>query len=474
MKKLFTLFAAMMLTGSMFATVYNAELITTAAGLEDGGLYIFERNAHVLINSTGGGTTYKLQTTDTYSKVGLSGGERYIWTLEEQPTDSFKIISNAEENSGHIELNNQSGKTNITLANAGAGGVWKITFDSDGNALITTYNAGYAESGRDRFLGETEANSNEYRAYSVASSLSSNGHDFKVYKLAESTSPYIVASPASVDFGTKVQDATIDPVEIEVQFGNLTGAVSYSGLTAPFSVSGSIAASGDKLTISVDASSVIEANQTLTISSAADSKSIDIPVKVKIIEAADPSAAFVLFSGDLVEGDYVIYDAGGAMNTTLDADRLQITNVTPENNMISSPDASIVWHIAPSDSYWTIYNADAAKYAAGTEVKNKIQLLADGTDDKALWTASNTSGSYTFVNKANAAKSVNATLKRNGTYGWACYASGSVTLYKKGGGGATALDDAAVEHKAVKRIENGQIIIIRDGKRYNLVGARVE
>lgn len=152
---------------------------------------------------------------------------------------------------------------------------------------------------------------------------------------------------------------------------------------------------------------------------------------------------YTLYSGALAEGDYIIYYDGKAMKATVTSGRLDYAEITPVNDKITSPDVSIVWHIAANGDYWTIYNADVENYAAGTGVKNKAQLLADGTDDKALWTASGTE-TYDFVNKANAAAEVNATLRENGTYGYACYAAGtggSLSLYKKsssgGGGGGT-------------------------------------
>ena len=139
------------------------------------------------------------------------------------------------------------------------------------------------------------------------------------------------------------------------------------------------------------------------------------------------------YSGTITEGDYLIVYSNGAMKNTVSSDRLQYSDVTVSNNKISNPDVSLIWHIAPSGNYWTIYNASVNKYAAGTGAKNKAQLLASGTDDKSLWTVSGTS-TYEFVNKANKAAGVNSNLRKNGTYGFACYATGTggaLTLYKK-------------------------------------------
>lgn len=144
---------------------------------------------------------------------------------------------------------------------------------------------------------------------------------------------------------------------------------------------------------------------------------------------------FALFGGNLVEGDYIIYYEGKAMNNVVSSGRLQYAEIEPEDNVITTEDnAAIVWHIAPNDEgYWTIYSADANAYAASTGVKNKAQMLEDGTDDMAMWTVTEFNGTYEFVNKANAAGDVNANLRNNGTYGFACYSTttgGALSLYK--------------------------------------------
>lgn len=142
---------------------------------------------------------------------------------------------------------------------------------------------------------------------------------------------------------------------------------------------------------------------------------------------------YELYTGALTEGDYIIYYSGKAMNTTVTNNRLQYAEVTPVNDIIDTENTAIIWHIAQSGDYWTIYNAAENKYAASTGAANKSQMLADGTDDKALWTVTGTS-TYEFVNKANAAAKVNANLRNNTTYGFATYATGTggaLTLYKK-------------------------------------------
>ncbi|MBR5655070.1 MAG: chitobiase/beta-hexosaminidase C-terminal domain-containing protein [Prevotella sp.] len=161
---------------------------------------------------------------------------------------------------------------------------------------------------------------------------------------------------------------------------------------------------------------------------------VTITATVALAPATD---AYELFSGDLVEGDYIIYYNGKAMKNTVASNRLQYAEVTPEDDVINTADAAIVWHIAKSGDYWTIYSADAEAFAASTGAKNAAQMLADGTDDKALWivTLDEEAGeTYEFVNKKNTENEVNANLRNNSTYGFACYGTstgGALSLYKK-------------------------------------------
>ena len=147
-----------------------------------------------------------------------------------------------------------------------------------------------------------------------------------------------------------------------------------------------------------------------------------------------PIAKYSLFESSIAEGDYIIYYGGAAINNTILENRAQYEEVSPVNDKILTNDASIIWHIAPADeNYFTIYNADADGYLASTGAKNKAQLLDDGTDDKALWTIQVNNGKFEFVNKQNTANGVNANLRKNDTYGFACYADstgGKLSLYR--------------------------------------------
>ncbi len=151
---------------------------------------------------------------------------------------------------------------------------------------------------------------------------------------------------------------------------------------------------------------------------------VNAPVQVKAGDAE-------LYSGALTEGDYVIYYNGKAMKNSISSKRFTYSDVTSASGVISEPDDSIIWHIAPSGDYWTIYNESAGKYAAGNGTKNQGALI-DSVTDYAKWTLTGNS-TYDFTNLGNTNDSVNATLRNNGTYGFACYSTstgGALSLYR--------------------------------------------
>ena len=150
-------------------------------------------------------------------------------------------------------------------------------------------------------------------------------------------------------------------------------------------------------------------------------------------EAVAASSKYQLCTdSSLSAGNYVFYYSGRVMKNTISSNRLTYSDVTPAGDSIMNPDASIVWTVAASGDYWTIYNSAVSKYAASNGTKNQA-ALASSVDDKALWSVSVSNNTFDFTNKYNNANSVNAKLRNNTTYGFACYAAGTggaLTLYK--------------------------------------------
>ena len=308
-----------------------------------------------------------------------------------------------------------------------------------GETAVSTGTTGATGTNTYMINSDYQAAGNIY-TLKITSNHNSQITSIKVYAAsAPSTDPTLSVSPTSIDFGSK----TINPAApyeetFEVNFANLTQDLTVSvgsGLTGVSVSPASILTtetSPVEVTVTYNPTTVGTLNGNITVSNDDDGVSASVNVSGSAYDPNDVTA-YKLHTGDLVEGDYLIVYDDAAMNNVVSSDRLQYQEVSITNDIITTANAAIVWHIAPSGDYWTIYSADVNAYAASTGAKNKAQMLADGTDDKALWTVTGTD-TYEFVNKKNDASAVNANLRRNGSYGFACYASGTggaLSLYKK-------------------------------------------
>jgi hypothetical protein len=259
-----------------------------------------------------------------------------------------------------------------------------------------------------------------------------------------STQPTVSADPEEVE---DVPVAGVTNQTIDLTYENITGYVTEvsvhpnadgTGTLSPAWLTASVSDADDYATITYTVSANDGAARTayIKVYTTDGDKEAETIIPVSQVKYSAPTGTFALFSGDLAEGDYVITHASAnAIKAEINSDRFAAIEVSPSADIITNPDESIVWHIAQSGGYWTIYNVAAGKYAASTGAKNKGALLDDGTDDKALWSLS---GTYDFINKQNTASSVNATLRYNYqnalNTSWACYASGTgsaLVLYKK-------------------------------------------
>ena len=153
--------------------------------------------------------------------------------------------------------------------------------------------------------------------------------------------------------------------------------------------------------------------------------------------ATPPAAStqFDLYSGALTEGEYLVTYNNKAMKAAVTTNRLNYEDVTPADDKISTNEPTLVWYLYQDGGYWRIYNTTAG-YVAATKVKNQAVIILDGSDNKAKWTATG-STTYEFENKDRAESASNPDnkwLRENGTYGFACYATGTgnaLTLYKR-------------------------------------------
>lgn len=166
---------------------------------------------------------------------------------------------------------------------------------------------------------------------------------------------------------------------------------------------------------------------------------LNISLTSSHIAAKADSDVYELYTSPITEGDYLIVSDGSAMKASIASNRFEMTAVTITDNKIYDPVESLIWHIASNGGYWTIYNEDAANYAAGNN-KNSQGALITSVTDFAKWSFGYES-EWTITNKGNADNSMSSVLRRNASYGFAAYGSSTGTapvLYKLNDGKSDA------------------------------------
>lgn len=214
MKRKFTLLAAAfaLLTflavpmGMRGQTTYQLQQVTS---VEDGGLYVFEQDGHVMNNTI---SSKALQTTNTFSTTGLMGTETYVWTLETATNGYY--LKNVNLTSSQY-LNNSS-STEMSFGDKTS--IWSFNFQTDQTVLIQN------NSNSNRFLGYTTSTSYLYKAYAT-SNLTSYPHAIKVYKLVEGGS-----TPTTYDVTFDAGDGTFVG---NTDFPNASNTVAAGTYTLP-------------------------------------------------------------------------------------------------------------------------------------------------------------------------------------------------------------------------------------------------
>ncbi len=145
-----------------------------------------------------------------------------------------------------------------------------------------------------------------------------------------------------------------------------------------------------------------------------------------------PSTVFEKYTDTtLVEGDYILTykttDVGAMKAELTDKNRMAYTVISVTDDTILNPDATIIWHIAPSGTSYTIFNEATSSYASAASSNDKVALLSTQSN-KSTWSVKIASGTFDFTNTSNS-----RLLRRNTTFGFSCYSTstgGALTLYK--------------------------------------------
>ena len=124
-----------------------------------------------------------------------------------------------------------------------------------------------------------------------------------------------------------------------------------------------------------------------------------------------------------------------------------------------------------SDPFVIAYNGSLVLTLSGE------QAHTDANSELQYWTNDewNTTSSRTISNiTSSEVTSITVKMRYHNSTASLSGAETTQTIYYKSAGAPTALDNVVEEGKVVKRIENGQLIIIKNGVKYNALGAEVK
>ena len=109
---------------------------------------------------------------------------------------------------------------------------------------------------------------------------------------------------------------------------------------------------------------------------------------------------------ELTDGYYVITNQNDeyAMNNTNGGSYFEHSSISPVSNVITNPNASIVWEIETNGAGKTIYNENSSRYVSYTGSSNRAYAAAAVSDDKQRWTFSYASSKFTVLNVDNSSR----------------------------------------------------------------------
>ena len=294
--------------------------------------------------------------------------------------------------------------------------------------------------------------------------------------------PYITVTSSTIDFGTVEQNEEVAAKTVAVSFGYLTGDVTYSGLSGAFAATGTIANSGDEITITPSTATIGEYSQTLTIQSADDNKSVTVTVTMNVVAP---------FNGIKLTFDFVTHPSGWK---TAKADAAAGTytytiNETAYSFTLSkSGDGIYCGGTSGTSGYLMMSNGDTLGLPAIADYKLvKVEGTLNNSGNPSLSSQVAISDGKNVVSGGTAqtwdTKGEAKTYDLSGTSANTVYYMAvsnkncqmiTLALYYVDASVPSAIDNTDAEVKAVKTIVNGQLFIESNGRIYNAMGQLVK
>ena len=259
MRKILSLFAALLFAGSMVAADYHLEQVTSVSV---GKTYAFVRNGKALNKPAN-----KMITAVDAEFGTIDGTQTYLWKLVEE-NDSIKF-ENVSAGAGFY-LRNKPGTTDLTCSNMDTDNLWKIEFADDDDWAMIVSSA--------RFIGEVSSGSNTYKAY-AKTNLETRAHEFLVYELVAGASSEPSMSANDLDVKTLLADHfpfSFD-TSIVVTASDLTAEhISVSALGENLIVPTNMSKEGGKLEFTITASENVKFSDTIVLKAGTLTKKVAI------------------------------------------------------------------------------------------------------------------------------------------------------------------------------------------------------
>lgn len=197
-------------------------------------------------------------------------------------------------------------------------------------------------------------------------------------------------------------------------------------------------------------------------------------------------------TGELETGNYIVvgyYSSNyyAMLNTLKSSYYISQQQVTPISNGLATTDGGIIWKITVNGSTLSFYNAAISKYVCMLHPDDTHYNLGFTTGtDGIYFTYSVSDGSWDFVSTVYSGRHLEYYGSKSD---FAVYtaAGDPIYLYKQQSEiesttyysssldcTITAIDEISTDSKALKVIENGQIIIIRGNDKYTIFGQKIQ
>ena len=224
---------------------------------------------------------------------------------------------------------------------------------------------------------------------------------FVTYLASSSPDPSLSVTPATIDFGTVEQGASVAAKTVAVTYANLTGSVTYSGLSDAFTATGTISASGDEITITPSTATIGEHEQTLTIQSMADSKSQDVTVTMNVVAPFNGTKLTFGFSSN--PGEWPTTNSTTTSNYTYTLNEVDYTFAL--NNVKCNSGYLMLTSVAklglPAIEGYKLVKVEATN-SSKCSTTTKVKVTSDETGtviaggEEQTWATTNTKYTYTL------------------------------------------------------------------------------